>query len=157
MLSSALRRLCFSLGLVALTASPSIAAERLIVKIGPLSQAIELSDLESFARTGDVPPSLRLYERVLSPQVRLSLQRTLDLDPQMSDRIIEDLLRSANGEQLLDTLSNIAPNLSVPQIQAAIRLAANQADGLSVLSILRAVPQETLEVNLSAAIGLISQ
>jgi predicted dienelactone hydrolase len=140
-----------------LTVSPALAAERVVVKIGPLRQAIELDDLESFAQTGEVPESLRLYERFLSPQVQISLQQRLDLDPRMSDRVIRDVISSANGELLLNTLARVAPNLTIPQLQAAIRLAATQADGLSVLGILRAVPQDSLEVDLTAAIGLFSQ
>ena len=125
--------------------------------MGPLQQSIELSDLESFASTGEVPSSLRLYERFLTPRVQQSLQQRLELDPQMSDRIIEDILNSKNGDLLLHSLSQIAPNLTLPQLQAAIRLAANQGNGLSVLGILRAVPQDTIEVDMSAAIALASQ
>lgn len=146
-----------SIGLAALVASPGWAAERLVIKVGPLRQAIALRDLETFARTGEVSPSLRLYQRFLSPQVQVALQQRLELDPQMSDRMIEDVLASANGELFTSALARIAPNLTVPQLQAAIRLAASQADGLSLLDILRAVPQETLEIDLSAAIALASQ
>lgn len=152
-----LRAVCLSIGLAALAASPGWAAERLVIKVGPLRQAIALRDLEAFARTGEVSPSLRLYQRFLSPQVQLALQQRLELDPQMSDRMIEDVLASANGELFTSALAQIAPNLTVPQLQAAIRLAASQADGLSLLDILRAVPQETLEIDLSAAIALASQ
>lgn len=152
-----LKAACLGIGLVALAVAPGVAAERLVIRVGPLRQAIDLADLETFARTGDVPPSLRLYQRFLSPQVQLSLQQTLDLDPRMSDRVIEDLLASPNGDLLLDTLAQVAPNLTIPQLQGAIRLAASQADGLSILGLLRAVPQETLEVDLSTAIGLASQ
>lgn len=148
---------CFSLGLAAAVATPSIAADRVVVKVGPLRQSIELSDLETFAETGEVPASLQLYERFLSPSVQRTLRQQLALDPQMSDRIIEDVMQSANGELLLSTLSQVAPNLTIPQLQAAIRLAAMQADGLSVLGILRAIPQETLEVDITAAIALVSQ
>ncbi len=144
-------------GLTAIAASGGLAADRIVVKVGPLRQSIEITDLESFAQTGEVPKSLRLYERFLSPQVQLSLQQTLDLDPRMGDRIIADVMDSPNGELLLDTLSRVAPNVTLPQLQAAIRLAAMQGDGLSVLGILRAVPQDTLEVDLSAAIALASQ
>ncbi|MEO0771149.1 MAG: alpha/beta hydrolase, partial [Cyanobacteria bacterium J06649_4] len=146
-----------SLGLTALAALPSNAAERVLIKIGPIRQAIELRDLESFASTGRVPEGLRLYQRFLSPAVQQTLKQELALDPQMSDRIIEDVMQSANGELLLNTLSEIAPNVTISQLQAAIRLAASQTDGLSVLSVLRAVPQETLEVDISAAIALVSQ
>ncbi|MEL7226158.1 MAG: alpha/beta fold hydrolase, partial [Cyanobacteria bacterium J06576_12] len=140
-----------------MAAAPSMAAERVVVKVGPLSQAIELRDLETFAETGEVPEGLQLYERFLSPSLQQTLSQELALDPGMSDRIIEDVLRSANGELLLDTLSRVAPNMTLPQLQAAIRLAASQSDGLSVLGILRAVPQETLEVDITAAIALVTQ
>jgi predicted dienelactone hydrolase len=145
------------LGLSVLAASPGNTAERVVLTVGPLRQSIELSDLESFAQTGDVPDGLRLYERFLSPQVQTSLSQKLDLDPSMSDRIISDVIDSPNGELLLNTLTQVAPDLSMPQIQAAIRLAAMQGDGLSVLGILRAIPQDTLEVDLTSAIALISQ
>jgi len=134
-----------------------MAAERVVIKAGPLRQSIELNDLETFANTGEVPSDLRLYSRFLSPSIQQTLQQQLALDPQMSDRIIEDVMRSANGELLLDTLSQVAPNLSMSQLQGAIRLAASQASGLSILGILRAVPQDTLEVDISAAIALVSQ
>ena len=156
-LRAARRVVSLGVGLVALAAAPGLAAERVVVKVGPLSQSIELSDLETFARTGEVPEGLRLYQRFLSPSLQQTLQQQLDLDPRMSDHIIEDVLRSANGELLLSTLSQVAPNMTMPQLQAAIRLAASQADGLSVLSVLRAVPQETLEVDISAAIALMTQ
>jgi len=142
---------------LSLSALPSPAAQRVVVRVGPLQQSLNLSDLESFAETGEVPNSLRLYERFLTPQVQQSLQQTLALDPQMSDRIIEDILSSDNGDLLLNSLSQIAPNLTLPQLQAAIRLAASQADGLSILGILRAVPQDEIEVDMSAALALASQ
>ncbi|EDX85081.1 conserved hypothetical protein [Synechococcus sp. PCC 7335] len=152
-----LRAACLGLGLLTLSATPSAAAERVIVRLGPLSQSIELSDLETFAETGKVPERLKLYQQFLTPSLQQSLRQELELDPRMSDRIIDDVLASANGELLLDTLGQVAPNVTIPQIQAAIRLAASQADGLNMLDILRAIPQETLEVDVTQAIALASQ
>lgn len=143
--------------MVALSAAPSLASERIVLKIGPLRQSIEINDLDRFARTGEVPDSLKIYSGLLSPEVQQALYQKLDLDPKMSDRIIGDVLDSANGELLLDALSEIAPNMTLDQLQSAIRLASSQADGLNVIGVLRAIPQETLEVDLTAAIGLVSQ
>ena len=157
LLNSVLKAGSLGIGLAALIAPSSTAAERVVVRVGPLSQAIELADLETFAETGEVPAGLQLYEQFLSPSLQRTLKQELALDPGMSDRIIEDVLRSANGELLLDTLSRVAPNLPVPQLQAAIRVAASQSDGLSVLGILRAIPQTTLEVDITAAIALMTQ
>ena len=150
-------RIGLGVGLVALSAAPGLAVERIVLKVGPLRQSVELSDLESFARTGEVPDGLRLYSSILSPDVQRSLYQKLELDPQMSDRIIEDVLDSPNGELLLDALTRVAPNMTLDQLQGAIRLAATQADGLNVIGVLKAIPEETLEVDLTAAIGLVSQ
>ncbi|NEP15493.1 MAG: alpha/beta fold hydrolase [Leptolyngbya sp. SIO4C1] len=133
------------------------AAERITLKVGPLSQSIYLEDLAVFARTGTVPERLQLYRSVLTPEVQQALGNRLALDPAMSQRMIDDILASPNGELLLDTLATVAPDLTVEQLQAAIRIAANQAEGLSLISILQAVPQETLEVDVTAAIALLSQ
>ena len=89
--------------------SSAAALERLRVRVGPISQTLELSDLEAFARTGEVPTGLQIYSALLTPEVRAMLQNRLALDPAVSDRIIEDILDSPNGELLLDTLASIAP------------------------------------------------
>lgn len=138
-------------------ARPIQAAERVNVRIGPLRQTIYVSDLESFARTGDVPQRLRLYQSLLTPELRTALNNRLALDPAMAERVVADVLASPNGRLLLDSLVRVAPGLTPRQIQAAIGLAARQADGFNVLGILRAVPQESLDVDLTAAIALASQ
>ena len=64
--------------------TPGIALNRLTIRIGPIAQTIEVADLEQFARTGEVPPRLRLYSTFLTPQVRQVLQNQLSLDPDIS-------------------------------------------------------------------------
>ncbi|MDJ0707794.1 MAG: alpha/beta hydrolase [Leptolyngbyaceae cyanobacterium MO_188.B28] len=138
-------------------AAPGLAADRLMIRVGPLTQTIEIEDLEQYAETGVAPPRLKMYEPLLTPQVRQALHNHLAIDPEVSDRVINDILQSPNGEQLLDTLTRIAPEMTVEQIQTAIRLAASQTEGLSLLSILRSIPEDTLEIDLTAAIALASQ
>ena len=138
-------------------ATPGLAAERLTIRVGPLTQTIEVEDLERYAETGIAPPRLKIYEPLLTPQVRQTLYNHLAIDPEVSDRVINDILQSPNGEQLLDTLARIAPDITAEQLRSAIQLAASQAEGLSLLSILRAIPAETLEIDLTAAIALASQ
>lgn len=137
--------------------SPAWAVSRLNIRIGPLTQTVEVQDLESFAQTGEVPSRLKLYSPALTPEVRRLLQSRLAIDPDITDRVTEDILQSPNGELLLDTLAKVAPNLTMEQLQTAIRLAASQAEGMSLLGIVRAIPQETLEIDLTAAIALASQ
>ena len=136
---------------------PVQAAERVNIQVGPIRQTLYVSDLEEFARTGQVPSRLRLYQSILTPELRTMLNNRVVLDSAMADRMVADILASPNGELLLDSLSRVAPGLTVEQIRGAIRLAAKQANGLSLLGVLRAVPQETLDIDLTAALALVSQ
>ncbi len=133
------------------------AAERINLQVGPIRQTLYVSDLEEFAQTGQVPARLSLYQGILTPEIQAMLNNRVALNPSMADRMVADILASSNGELLLDSLARVAPGLTVDQIRAAIRLAAKQTEGLNVLGIVRAVPQDTLEVDLTAALALVSQ
>ncbi|EKV02314.1 putative dienelactone hydrolase [Leptolyngbya sp. PCC 7375] len=136
---------------------PVQAAERVNIQVGPIKQTLYVSDLEEFAKTGQVPDRLRLYESFLTPELRTMLNNRVVLDPAMADRMVADILASPNGELLLDSLARVAPGLTVEQIRGAIRLAAKQTNGLNMLGVLRAVPQDTLDVDLTSALALVSQ
>ncbi len=137
--------------------APAQAAERVNIQIGPIKQTVYVSDLEEFAKTGQVPSRLRLYQSFLTPELRTMLNNRVALNPAMADRMVADILASPNGELLLDSLARVAPGLTVEQIRGAIRLAAKQTNGLNMLGVLRAVPQQTLDVDLTAALALVSQ
>ena len=137
--------------------SPVQAAERVNIQVGPIQQTLYVSDLEEFAKTGQVPARLGLYQALLTPEIQAMLNNRVALDPAMADRMVADILASPNGELLLDSLARVAPDLTVDQIRGAIRLAAKQTRGLNMLGVLRAVPQDTLDVDLTAALALVSQ
>lgn len=137
--------------------TPVKAAERINIQAGPIKQTLYISDLEEFAKTGQVPSRLRLYEAFLTPDIRALLNNRLALDPTMADRMVADVLASPNGELLLNSLGHVAPGLTVAQIRSAIRLAAKQTSGLNMLGVLQAVPQDTLDVDLTSMLALISQ
>lgn len=136
---------------------PVRAAERINVQVGPIKQTLYISDLEEFAKTGQVPARLGLYQSFFTSDIRAMLNNRLALDPAMADRMVADILASPNGELLLDSLSRVAPGLTVEEIRSAIRLAAQETHGLNMLGVLKAVPQDTLDVDLTAALALVSQ
>ena len=135
----------------------ALAAEQVTIRLGPFEQAIAISDLERFAKTGELPSRLKLYAPVLTPQVREVLNRRLQLDPKKADRLIDEVLRSPTGEQLIKSLGVAIPNSTPPQLQAAVALAARQVNGLSVVSFLRAYPKENITVDASSALALALQ
>lgn len=138
-------------------AIPAVAAERVTLRLGPFEQAIAISDLERFAKNGELSSQLQLYAPVLTPQVREVLNRRLQIDPNAADKLIEDVLRSPQGKQLIQSLGVAIPNSSVEQIQAAVSLAARQANGLSLVGFLRAYPQENITLDATSAIALALQ
>ncbi len=136
---------------------PAIAAERVTLRLGPFEQAIAISDLEQFAKTGELSSNLQLYAPVLTSQVREALNRRLQIDPNVADKLIEDVLRSPTGKQLIRSLEVALPNSSIEQLQAAVSLAARQANGLSLVGFLRAYPEENITLDASSAITLALQ
>ena len=138
-------------------ATPGQAAERLTFRLGPFQQTIAIADLETFAKTGELSPVLKPYALVLTPDVRKALADRLELDPNIGDQVVNELLRSPAGQRMLAALGVAIPGSTVEQLQAAVTLAARQANGLSVLAILRAFPQETVTVDVSSIAAIASQ
>lgn len=138
-------------------ANPSLAAERLKLRLGPFEQSIAIADLEDFAETGELSPALKPYGIVLTPTIRKALAERLELDPNFGDEVVNDLLSSPAGERMLMALGVAIPGSTVEQLQAAITLAARQANGLSVLAVLKAFPEETITVDLTSAAAIASQ
>ncbi|MEQ9482559.1 alpha/beta hydrolase [Coleofasciculus sp. F4-SAH-05] len=138
-------------------ATPLNAAERVTLQLGPFQQSVEIADLEEWAQTGQLPPTLTPYRSLLTPQVQQVLNRRLQLDPNLAEKFINDLLLSTDGARLLDQIGKVLPDSSLDQLKAALFLAARQANGLSVLSFLRAYPEETVTINASSAIAIVLQ
>lgn len=138
-------------------ATPGFAAERLTLRLGPIEQSVAIADLEHFAETGEIRPGLKLYSPALTPSVRKALSDRLELDPKRGEEIVDELLSSPAGKKMLETLKVAVPNSSVEQLQAAVILAAEQANGLSVIDILKAFPAQTITIDVTAAATIASQ
>lgn len=138
-------------------AAPGHAADTLVVKLGPLSHTIALEDVETFAATGQVPRSLTLYRPLLTPQTRHALNSHLDVDPAVSHLLIDEVLHTPSGSQLLKTLQAVVPNLSAQDLKLTIGRAAGAPEGLNLLGLLQAMPQQTLHINLNTLLRLASQ
>lgn len=50
--------------------APVLAAERVTLRLGPFQQSVAIEDLEDFAKTGEVPASLKPYKALLSSEFR---------------------------------------------------------------------------------------
>lgn len=138
-------------------ASPTRAAERLEVRLGPVEQSIEVADLEQFVATGKVPDNLRLYAPLFTPEARQALGSRLRLDPGVGDKLVEDLLHSSAGERFLNTMQVALPGANPDQLQVTLMQVAKQPEGISLLGLLKAFPEQTVTVDAVAALALVSQ
>ena len=110
--------------------------------------------MERFAKTGELHPNLRAFSMVLNQDLRNILLQRLQVDPKMTDRAIADWLKSPAAEQIVRSLGDALPDTTIEEVQAAISVAARQANGLSAISLLRAFPGETVTVDVTSAIAL---
>ncbi|MEB3231635.1 MAG: alpha/beta hydrolase [Leptolyngbyaceae bacterium] len=133
------------------------AASRVLVRLGPVQQSIAITDLEAFAHTGDIPSSLHLYRPVLTPEVQTALNGYLPFDPAVSDDLIADLRQSSTGEKVFEALELMIPASTPDKIEATLKRASQNPDGLSILGFIAAYPDETLTLDVSAAVTLASQ
>jgi predicted dienelactone hydrolase len=138
-------------------ANPVRAAERIAVRLGPLQQSVAIADLQNFALTGKVPDSLQMLTPLLTTDVRQALSTRLQLDPNVGDKLVEDLLHSSAGERFLNTLQVAIPDSNATQLQQALTLAAKQPDQMSLLGFLESFPAKTVTIDASSVMTLASQ
>lgn len=130
------------------------AAEQIRVRIGPLQREIPVEELEQYAETGEVPPSLRLLTPLLTPQVQEILNRRLALDQKVVERLIMGTLRSRELEPLIEQLQTALPEADLEELMVGLYLGFKYGNGISVLDFIEAYPEETLTVDGTAAIAL---
>lgn len=141
-----------------LAVSPeAAAADSITVRLGRLSQTVRLDDLQAFAATGEVPRSLRLYQPLLNASFQEMLQGEIALEPEVGQVILDEILQTPGGARLLDTLRAIAPNLAAADLRVTLAQVSQAEEGLTLLGILRAMPQDTLEINVGTLLTLASQ
>lgn len=138
--------------------APSLAAERVILRLGPLEQSIAIADLERFVETGELAPGLRFYTAVLTTDVRQTLNKGLPFDPSLASLAVDDLLQSPTGQRLWRVLSTvIQQDITPQQVQIALAVAARQAEGLNMISLLKAFPEKTITIDVTSVVSVASQ
>jgi predicted dienelactone hydrolase len=143
--------------LLGLLGQPAIAADQVSIRLGPVRQTIPVSDLEHFAETGEVPESLQLYESALTPDVQNLMNSRLTIDPEIGEKLIDNLLDSSAGERLLDTLQIIIPNSDPQILEETLVKSTQESEGFSLLGFIKAFPKSTINVDAAAVISVASQ
>lgn len=144
-------------GTIATNAPPSLAVNVINVEFGPVQTRAQVDDLATFAQTGQISPQLEPYQSLLTPALRQSLQRHLNVEPSVRDRFVQDLMGTAKGRPFVTMLSQVAPDLTPAMIQAALQTAEESPHGVTAITLLQALPGETLTLDGMALVRLLSQ
>lgn len=142
---------------IAACALPSLAVETITVKFGPAQRSIHISDLETFAQTGQVPPRLQLYRSLLTPTVQQSLRNHLNVEPTIRDRFLNDLMQAKNSRPVASVLTEVVPSLTPAMMQTALQEAEKNEYGVTAITLLKALPGDTLTLKGGALVRLLSQ
>ncbi|HEY9888166.1 MAG TPA: alpha/beta fold hydrolase [Candidatus Obscuribacterales bacterium] len=144
-------------GAIAAWAVPGWAVETITVELGPLKTHVQVSDLEAFAQSGQVPSGLKRYRPWLTPTVQQTLQKHLSVEPAIRDRFIQDLMDAENGRPFVRALGEVVPSLTPEDIQQAVQAAEASPLGVTVVTLLQALPGESLAIKGGALLKLGSQ
>ncbi len=136
--------------------SPSFSAETIILKAGLLHHQIPVEDLQKFAETEEISPSLQPYDFLLTREVKEVLSQSFNIDPLIAEQFLNDLFKSDDGKRLLKQVNQALPNSNSAEIKEALLLLLKQTNNLSIINFLRVYPKETLTIELSqvAILGL---
>ncbi|MEM1368346.1 MAG: alpha/beta fold hydrolase [Cyanobacteria bacterium P01_H01_bin.15] len=141
--------------------SGAIAAERLIFNFGPLEFEIALSDLVTFAQTGEVSRSLGNYLTYLPPPQRLLLQDALTRSVPITPLAMANFLYSSQGELLLSRAGQIvrtgAGNPGFFALRSGLILGAAEPAGFNVLNFLDNLPTDTVRLDTAQGLALFTE
>lgn len=154
---SSLQGLLCSLTLVAgcsMAMPATLAAEKVTIRLGPFQHSLAIADLETFAKTGKLPPYLEMFSSLLTPQIRELLNRRFQIDPAFADTFIEQLVRSPAGKQLVSSLGIAIPGSTPESLQTALYLTLRQVNGLNAIDFLRAYPDKNITVDATKALEI---
>ena len=148
-----LQSLAAILGLLtAAIALPAWSAERIQFFVGPFEPTIYVDDLETFAETGEIEPTLRPFANRLDSEQKESLRAFLNTSYDLSPIPVSQFTNSFLGEALLERAGQVIQTDSrlngLKAVRASLILAAADGDGgFNTINIMRHFPGETIQLN----------
>ena len=158
-----LKAACYGLSglVITLSAHPTSAAERLIISYGVLERSITIDDLEDFAETGQLSSQLESYNRRLQlEEERLAqIQDWLTTPANLDAVAVAQFLYTEQGKLLLKQLTQVIQTPSrragFSALRSALILAADDdAQGLTLLNVLRQYPTAAIRVDLGEGLDI---
>jgi predicted dienelactone hydrolase len=148
---------CFG-GIGATVIPPAQAAERIYISYSVLERSIPVSSLEKYARTGTIDEDLELYAQYAKPQELEQLRRALVTRAELSPIAISQFLYSPPGVILLKRLGTVIQSEAGVEnfraLRAALILASADADGLTLLNVLKKFPTRGIRIDVVGSLAI---
>lgn len=133
--------------LVTLTlAQPIQAAERIYLSYGILGRSFTVTDLETFAKTGEATQTLGYFLQRFSPERQAQFQEALQARFPVEAVMFDRFAYTAPGERLLQEVGEIvqspARRNGFQGLRSAMVAAADSPTGVSILNFLRQFPTD---------------
>jgi hypothetical protein len=136
--------------LLASTVPPPTPGKQLVFTFGPFRPSISISDLTTFAETGELSRGWRFYLNVANVD-REALRRSLNQEIKVDARFLDRTLNSILGEYLLYEVGQIIQTPSgkanIQALRSAIILSAINDNHFSMLELLQHYPTQQIQVN----------
>jgi hypothetical protein len=137
------------------SSSRAFGAEKIVLTFGPIRQAINISDLEDFAKDGKTTPTLRQIIGA-SKMDAGTLRGLIGLEIGLKPANLARVIYSTPGEKITDEIGQAIRTQrrteSGKALRAAVILAASDDGKLSILEILKKYPLAEVYVDV-ASIG----
>ncbi|MBD1937957.1 alpha/beta hydrolase [Microcoleus sp. FACHB-68] len=137
-----------------LTATPTVAAEKIYASYAVLERSISISALEAFAKEGQIDEDLAVYAQYVPPEQLEQLREILLTRADITPVTISQFLYTQQGETLLKRLGQVIKTGSRREgkfaIRSALILAAADPEGLTLLNVLRKFPTESIRIDLQS-------
>jgi Alpha/beta hydrolase of unknown function (DUF1400) len=147
---SKIARSLLSFGIVFLTGTSAIAADRVVFKYKILRESVSVPELTTFAETGTASSDLQTYFRLSGQKpetVRQTLTKPIKVNPVLLDRVLNSPLGNTLLDQLGQAIQTPKGGAERQALRAALVLSASGDGSLSILEILQKYPTQEVVVN----------
>ncbi len=151
-----------AIALSPIAVKPSSAAERIVFSLGAIERSISVESLEIYVEEGRITPELAPYVADLDAstleQGRSLLSQRADIDV----TAVAQFAYTPQGDFLLEQIGQVfRTGARLPGGKglrgAAILAAADEAEGLTVLSVIKRFPTPVLRIDVSRGLSVVRQ
>jgi predicted dienelactone hydrolase len=161
MMKKILKYLSFAFISTVLTATPSIAADQIAFYYPPFGEfTLSTQSLETFAKEGKINKDLAFYAERATPQQLAQLRELLQQKFKVTPTLVSQFSYSPLGEKVVQRLGELIQTDKQMNgfyaIRGALILAAADPQGLTVVNVLRRFPSNSVRINFTEGLQVVS-